>query len=159
MGSDILSRFMFIQALGPLCGGILTMFWSWRAIFWFLTLLSGTMLLAFTFFFRDTFRRERSLTYQNGLQQRLKNTAPTSSPQQMGLFTSYGSDNKSAVSIDMEKNLTVQIKLQSEGHPFSSQTKLAPTNVNPFKPLLHVVQRKNNFLVLLSSGFYSKSTG
>ncbi|KAF8805757.1 MFS general substrate transporter [Phlegmacium glaucopus] len=57
-------------ALGPIFGGVLTSTFNWRATFWFLSILSGSSLLIFILFFHDTFRRQRSLTYQNVLKQR-----------------------------------------------------------------------------------------
>ncbi|KAF8799400.1 MFS general substrate transporter [Phlegmacium glaucopus] len=57
-------------ALGPIFGGVLTSTFNWRATFWFLSILSGSSLLLFILFFHDTFRRQRSLTYQSVLKQR-----------------------------------------------------------------------------------------
>lgn len=51
-------------AVGPIFGGILTDAFNWRATFWFLVILGGFMWLCFLLLFKDTFRRERSLTYQ-----------------------------------------------------------------------------------------------
>ena len=54
-------------SLGPLLAGILTQAFSRRAAFWLLAALLDINLVLFTFFFRDTFRRERSLTYRRAL--------------------------------------------------------------------------------------------
>ena len=53
----------------------MTSAFNWRAIFWFLTIVSGLSLVSFILFFRDTFRRERSLNYQNVIRQRRKAAA------------------------------------------------------------------------------------
>ena len=59
-------------------GGVLTSAFNWRAIFWFLSIISGLSLLSFVLFFRDTFRRERSLSYQTVIKQRRKAAALSS---------------------------------------------------------------------------------
>jgi hypothetical protein len=56
----------------------LTSTFNWRAIFWFLSIISGLSLLSFILFFRDTFRRERSLNYQTAIKQRRKVAALSS---------------------------------------------------------------------------------
>ena len=57
-------------SLGPILGGVLTQGFSWRATFWFLAIFSGLCFVSFIPF-KDTFRRERSLTYQAALKRRL----------------------------------------------------------------------------------------
>ena len=56
----------------------MTSAFNWRAIFWFLSIISGLSLLSFILFFRDTFRRERSLNYQTAIKQRRKAAALSS---------------------------------------------------------------------------------
>ena len=53
----------------------MTSAFNWRAVFWFLSIISGLSLLSFILFFRDTFRRERSLNYQTTIKQRRKAAA------------------------------------------------------------------------------------
>jgi hypothetical protein len=57
-------------SLGPILGGLLAQEFSWRASFWLLAAYLGANLVLFVFFFRDTFRKERSLTYQRVLASR-----------------------------------------------------------------------------------------
>ncbi|KAG1879247.1 vacuolar DHA amino acid exporter [Suillus subluteus] len=52
-------------SLGPIIGGALTQGLGWRAIFWFLVIWGGMIFSAFLFLFKDTFRKERSTTYQS----------------------------------------------------------------------------------------------
>ncbi|KDR77434.1 hypothetical protein GALMADRAFT_155380 [Galerina marginata CBS 339.88] len=139
-------------ALGPVFGGILTSVWGWRAIFWFLALVSGTIFFAFAFFFQDTYRRERSLVYQKVLKQRLSNVPvpKTNVPSMTGRGCLKA--NKSDVNIAMESTGS---KEMARDAIFPVPTpRLSITDVNPFKPLFLVVRRKNNFLVLLSSGLF-----
>ena len=89
---------------------------NWRAVFWFLSIISGLSLLSFILFFRDTFRRERSLNYQTAIKQR----------QKTGTLSS----------LDKEPALSI-------------------ADVNPLKPLGQVLRRKNNVMVLISSGNFS----
>jgi hypothetical protein len=103
-------------------GGVLTSAFNWRAIFWFLSIVSGLSLLSFILFFRDTFRRERSLTYQNVIKQRRKATALSS-------LNDKQPENSLAVNID-----------------------LSLTDMNPLKPLGQVLRRKNNVMILIASG-------
>ena len=56
----------------------MTSAFNWRAIFWFLSVISGLSLLSFILFFHDTFRRERSLNYQTVIKERRKTNALSS---------------------------------------------------------------------------------
>ena len=64
----------------------MTSAFNWRAIFWFLSIISGLSLLSFILFFRDTFRRERSLNYQTAIKQRHKAAALSSLNKQTETF-------------------------------------------------------------------------
>ncbi|KIX96035.1 uncharacterized protein Z520_08290 [Fonsecaea multimorphosa CBS 102226] len=44
-------------ALGPTIGGLLTQFLGWRAVFWFLTIISGGYLVAYIIFMPETHRK------------------------------------------------------------------------------------------------------
>ena len=71
----------------------MTSAFNWRAIFWFLTIVSGLSLISFIFFFRDTFRRERSLNYQNVIRQRRKAAALLNDKQPVNLDLSFADLN------------------------------------------------------------------
>ncbi|KAJ3510410.1 hypothetical protein NLJ89_g4692 [Agrocybe chaxingu] len=124
-------------AIGPIFGGVLTSAWNWRAIFWFLAIVSGSILLAFALFFHDTFRFERSLTYQSLLSQRLRQRARPSS--------SFPASVESRSRSDLEKSEETRSELDKT-------VKLSIMDVNPFKPAIKVLQRKNNNVILFASG-------
>lgn len=140
--------------MGPIFGGILTSVWGWRSIFWFLAIICGTTLVSFVLFFQDTFRCERSLTYQRLLKQRLRSTAslPLSYPNRSGTFTRKNSIQALKANADIEKSSdrkSTQDTTQSTDLPVIT---LSFRDVNPFHPIAHVVRRPNNLLILLSSG-------
>lgn len=84
--------------------------------------MSGGILLFFFFFFNDTFRRERSLTYQNVLRQRLK-----------------------------DGTLTLNTEKHAFGG-VNAPPSLSLKDVNPIKPLWLVLRRWNNVAILSASG-------
>lgn len=106
-------------------------------------------------FFRDTFRSERSLTYQNVLKQRLYAAAingdvlkdkPSSTVGKGSVQT-----NKSDINVDIEKTI---IKTEENAQGLIEVPKITLTlrDVNPFKPMYLVLRRPNNVLILLTSG-------
>lgn len=135
-------------SMGPLLGGALTTGFNWRAIFWFLTVVSGMEVFAFLLFFNDTFRRERSTIYQNAVKKRLgvKTSSPTEEAvpgTTLKVFTNEKQQTQvAAKSIDLEGNATALV----------TQVNIKLTEINPIKPILLVLRRKNNSLTLFSSG-------
>ena len=115
---------------------------GWRAIFWFLSITSGLSLLSFVLFFRDTFRRERSLNYQNVIKQRRKSAA-------LSVKQSVRNDE----SVIVEKNtLKKDTRELHEETDLAINLDLSLADVNPLKPLGQVLQRKNNICIVFSSG-------
>ncbi|KAI0298143.1 major facilitator superfamily domain-containing protein [Multifurca ochricompacta] len=126
-------------SLGPLIGGLLTQAFNWRATFWFLAAILGVDLILFTFFFHDTFRCERSLTYQGVMARRATTTTTTTISVSLGMGTNV--DTGTETKGDKKENELVQI------------VALSLVDVNPFPPLLLVLKRWNNIAMLISSGF------
>ncbi|KAG6826635.1 hypothetical protein H0H92_015052 [Tricholoma furcatifolium] len=122
-------------SIGPVLGGVLSAELGWRAIFWFLTIFSGTVCLCFVIFFRDTFRKERSLTYQNLLQKQLEKAEVKREE--------LKSDNKKDAP-DIEKGtvtpeVTVTVTFR---------------DVNPAKVLIVVLSCLNNIVTFIASGLF-----
>jgi MFS family permease len=136
-------------SLGPIIGGALTQGLGWRAVFWFLVIWGGIIFSAFLFLFKDTFRKERSVTYRNVLKRRLREQQ-----------SSEAKDESRKIS---EKELQVNVENQTsskdiEGQPTVippsaiREIKLSITDVNPFPPYLSIISRKNNFAIFIASG-------
>ncbi|KAJ8597216.1 MFS general substrate transporter [Rhizopogon salebrosus TDB-379] len=123
-------------SLGPIVGGALTQAFEWRAIFWFLVILGGVSVVAFLCFFKDTFRKERSVTYQNVLRGRVREQ-----------LVSEPKDELQEIS---EKD----VEAQRTVIPASAikEVKLSITDVNPFPPYISILRRKNNLAILVASG-------
>jgi len=121
----------------------LTSAFNWRAIFWFLSIVSGLSLLSFVFFFRDTFRRERSLTYQNVINQRRRAAALSCSNEKQSARNDV---------IDIKNNLKRDATEPHKEIVLAVNLNLSLIDVNPLKPLGQVLRRKNNIIVLISAG-------
>ncbi|KAI0685014.1 MFS general substrate transporter [Cytidiella melzeri] len=142
-------------ALGPILGGALTQGFNWRATFWFLSIVIGSVLFVFVFF-KDTFRRERSLTYQRVLQrvraqQQAAQRSETSTLSQVTAVNRRQDEKRPTVpSDDIEAQtekpaadgLTAEVK----------EIKLSLTDVNPIPPMRSVLSRLNNLAILFCSG-------
>ncbi|KAA1473796.1 MFS general substrate transporter [Dentipellis sp. KUC8613] len=142
-------------SLGPILGGILTQLLDWRATFWFLVIFMGCTVVMFVCFFRDTFRRERSLVYQTVLRRNRE-------LREREILASKRS-SKTAVYEQSEKKTTKQ-DVQSGVEPVDAppesvappleEVKLSLKDVNPFPPQLLVLRRWNNVAILFASGLF-----
>ena len=126
---------------------------NWRAIFWFLSIISSVTCLAFLLFFNDTFRQERSLTYQILLKQQLKNTSMLVPHDVEALKHSPQSSIKDARNVT-EKHSSESFAMNNVTQSTipSPVVKLSLKEVNPFKPLVLVLRRGNNVVILFASG-------
>lgn len=126
-------------SLGPIVGGILAQAFSWRAVFYFLAIFAGCSLLAFAFF-RDTFRRERSLSYQASLKQATEARRSRS-----------GDLDMPAVGGRAEKGDLEGVALDPEGQS-QPPLKIGLRHMQISGPIMLVLRRVNNICVLIASG-------
>ena len=123
----------------------MTSAFNWRAIFWFLSITSGLSVISFVLFFCETFRRERSLTYQNVLKQRRKAAVPSSLKEKI-----HAGNDESAAGV--KKKNTSEGGTTEPRKEAALDFNLSLIDVNPLKPLGQILRRKNNVIVLISSG-------
>ncbi|KAF9807671.1 hypothetical protein IEO21_08129 [Rhodonia placenta] len=136
-------------SLGPILGGVLTQGFNWRATFWFLAIFTGLCTISFIFF-RDTFRRQRSMIYQTALKRLMEAEAKkaTEKPQTLSeKETVVGQQNDE----DRKSDRDVEAQTQTDAVPIK-ELKLSLKDVNPIGPIVHVLRRLNNLVVLLASG-------
>ncbi|KAF8182941.1 MFS general substrate transporter [Pholiota molesta] len=124
-------------SLGPIVGGILAQAFSWRAVFYFLAIFGGCSLLAFAFF-RDTFRRERSLSYQASFKQATEARRSGS-----------GDLSIPAVGGSAEKGDLDGVALEGQSQP---PLKIGLRHMQIIRPIMLVLRRVNNICVLIASG-------
>ncbi|SJL07196.1 uncharacterized protein ARMOST_10539 [Armillaria ostoyae] len=150
-------------SLGPVFGGVLTTGFNWRAPFWFLAILAGSIFLCFLFFFKDTYRKERSYAYQNILKRHLKDRAQQMKKEETLRAkqpeTPKKPDDTKETREDENVNTDVDVEKQE---PIPQVGVLTPDalpaitlslrDVNPVHPLWLVLRRRNNLLILFSSG-------
>lgn len=127
---------MTAPSLGSVLGGLLTQAFGWRAVFWFLVIFSSCNFLSFLFL-KDPFRKQRSLAYQTILTKRTKNRE---------LSKVEGTDSTSIHTID---NTSRPNALEA---PHVDEITLSLMDINPFPPILRVLQRRNNIAILFASG-------
>lgn len=158
-------------SMGPLLGGVLTQLFNWRATFWFLAIFGGLSLLSFVLF-KDTFRRERSLTYQAALLR--MHDANQKMPERHSNIGNSPELSQKATVVDLQ-DLPIQKDDKStqevtateadvEGRDGSGSSarpqvyqdiNLSLRGVNPFTPLVMILRRRNNLAILAASGKFT----
>lgn len=158
-------------SMGPLLGGVLTQLFNWRATFWFLAIFGGLSLLSFVLF-KDTFRRERSLTYKAALlrmhdanqkmSERHSNTG--NSPELSQTATVVDLQDLPIQKDDKSTQEVTATEADVEGRDGSGSSarpqvyqdiNLSLRGVNPFTPLLMILRRRNNLAILAASGKFT----
>jgi len=161
-------------ALGPIIGGLLTQAFDWRATFWFLTIFTGICLLVFLFF-KDTFRRERSLTYQLACQRirrrALADSRRASQASTLAENSDTGPDLEKSKIASTNKEMTTvnppdgqmsqphgDVEAQGAAKvpsiPTIKEVRLTLRDVNLILPMIHVLRQLNNLTTLFASGLY-----
>ncbi|KZS93595.1 MFS general substrate transporter, partial [Sistotremastrum niveocremeum HHB9708] len=140
-------------SLGPLLGGALTQVWSWRATFYFLAAFGVPLWISFALF-KDTFREERSLSYQSALRrlalrQLEKTSRQGTSGQQTPMVGHEHEKRPSPLNNVVDIELAAAKVAQSQT---SADVRLSLMDVNPFPPLWKILKRKNNLAILFPSG-------
>ncbi|KAF8558424.1 MFS general substrate transporter [Imleria badia] len=139
-------------SIGPFLGGIFAQALGWRAVFWFAVISGTIVLLCLLIFFKDSLRKERSLSYQNVLRKRLKEhqlcTAAQSRVDIMECSTDKSQQLPSEKTIE---GLEAGTNTPSALHTINDIT-LSFTDVNPLPPTILVLKRWNNNVILLASG-------
>lgn len=142
-------------ALGPVLGGCLSGAFGWPASFYFLVACGGVILAAFIFLFKDTFRFERSLTYQAALRRRTITTGNLKSTTDSTIAESRAETEEKQAS---GKKVSSQPSSIEDGtaiikHDLGmNDVRLSFSDINPFPPLWKIVQRTNNVAILLANG-------
>lgn len=142
-------------SLGQILGGLLTTAFDWQGSFWFLTIFAGISWLSFVFF-KDTFRQERSLTYQNVVALRMKERAMETSKRSSQATVTHNTDKPYELSQSGTANekkgadVTVRATEKDEAETVK-QVKLSLRDINPFGPLHLILRRVNNLVIYLSS--------
>ncbi|KAH9829693.1 MFS general substrate transporter [Rhodofomes roseus] len=149
-------------SLGPIIGGILAQAFNWRATFWFLVIFTGLCIIPFVFF-KDTFRRERSLTYQAALQRhRGRETEraepPNDTRQSSPSRPESPDDGPAEVKSDCSSVDTKVGDVDLEAHvpklagdPTPKKLRLSLKDVNPVQPMIQVLRRPNNVVIIIAS--------
>lgn len=148
-------------SLGPIVGGLLTQGFNWRATFWFLAIFTGLCTLSFVFF-RDTFRRERSMTYQTVLKRVLENEAKkvaeaqtqAAPPESEKAAQDDGASARVGAAADQPDVEAQTVHEVSVVAPPIKEIRLSLKDVNPLGPMVHVLRRLNNVTILVASGEY-----
>ncbi|KAF8574318.1 vacuolar DHA amino acid exporter [Ramaria rubella] len=132
-------------SIGPLIGGVATQLFSWRATFFFLVIFAGVSLVTFVFF-KDTFRRERSLSYQSALRQATREREEKlRAKEEARRHVSKNEKHEEAAA-----GLPADIEAHPE-EPTLADIRLSLRDINPIGPLGTVLKRLNNLAILFPS--------
>ncbi|KAG8840099.1 hypothetical protein FRB91_006547 [Serendipita sp. 411] len=135
-------------SVGPLIGGVLTQVFTWRATFYFLAAIGAIVFLSIVFFFKDTFRRERSLTYQSAKRhaiRRLEEKRQKREEKEKRIAERKGEEDK------LEKGGAQSQMKEVTNTRDESTVKVTLIDLNPLTPIWSVLRRKNNLTILIPS--------
>jgi len=157
---------MLGPALGPILGGVLTQGFDWRGPFWFLAIFGGFNLCSFLFLFKDTFRKQRSLTYQSAIRRHIwedEMRRAKQASQETVMSTAVGHPHVTEKDLETEKTThvsqeDVESQITPKTLPKAAEVKISLRDINPIGPLWAILRRTNNLVILFASGeFISKA--
>lgn len=138
--------------LSPILGGLLSQAFSWRASFYFLLICGGVVFLSFLVLFKDTYRRERSLTYRSALQRLHTSRESVESTRKPSITGHKSKEDQTSVD-DTEKQLNVPVDKSVEISTLGlDDVRLSIKDINPFPSYFRILSRKNNVLILTVNG-------
>ncbi|KAF8308360.1 MFS general substrate transporter [Clavulina sp. PMI_390] len=120
---------MLGPCIGPVFGGLLNQNLGWRAIFWFLTILSGAVLVPFTLFFPETLR---SIVGNGSIPAR-----------------GFNRTAWSIISRKLAKRKGVDVNALKKKSPREAAVK---KEINPFIALRYILE-KDTFIILFYNAF------
>ncbi|KAF8136136.1 vacuolar DHA amino acid exporter [Boletus edulis] len=139
-------------SMGPFLGGVFAQALGWRAVFWFSLISGAIVLVALSILFKDSFRKERSLTYQNVLRRRLEENQLCMAAQcRINIVESSIDKSQRMPSEDTIRELEAGNSTSGVVHHIND-IMLSFKDVDPFPPIILVLKRWNNNIILLASG-------
>ncbi|KAF8436913.1 vacuolar DHA amino acid exporter [Boletus edulis BED1] len=139
-------------SMGPFLGGVFAQALGWRAVFWFSLISGAIVLVALSILFKDSFRKERSLTYQNVLRRRLEENQLCMAAQcRINIVESSIDKSQRMPSEDTIRELEAGNSTSGIVHHIND-IMLSFKDVDPFPPIILVLKRWNNNIILLASG-------
>jgi len=108
--------------------------------------------LSFLVLFKDTYRRERSLTYRSALQ-RLHTSRESVESTRKPTITGHKSKEDQTSVNDTEKQLNVPVDKSVEISTLGlDDVRLSIKDINPFPSYFRILSRKNNVLIFTVNG-------
>ncbi|KAG1818699.1 major facilitator superfamily domain-containing protein [Suillus subaureus] len=132
-------------ALGPILGGSLSQAFNWRASFYFLLICGGVIFLSFLILFKDTYRRERSLTYRCALQRLHTSKEPVQSSRKDQTSVKDTEKQLQLLNVPVDKSVVTSTLGLDD-------VRLSIKDINPFPSYFRILSRKNNVLILTANG-------
>ncbi|KAG6379084.1 vacuolar DHA amino acid exporter [Boletus reticuloceps] len=139
-------------SMGPFLGGVFAQALGWRAVFWFSLISGAVVLVALSILFKDSFRKERSLTYQNVIRKRLEgNQLCMAARCRINTVESSTDESQRMPLEDTIRELEAGNSTSGVVHNIND-IMLSFKDVDPFPPIILVLKRWNNNIILLASG-------